>query len=192
MEQITLEINGKSVQAAKGATILQAAKAAGIKIPTLCDDDRLEPYGACRMCMVEIVKHGRPRLVASCLFPVQEGLSVQTESAKVTRIRKMIIELLWPSFQQFAQEYGVTKSRFHPGMTDCSLCGICVRYCAEVKKENALFFKGRGIDRQPELIDGAHDQCGQCRECFDLCSGGWVVGSRSSQADVSSPDTCGN
>ena len=73
MEQITLEINGKSVQAAKGATILQAAKAAGIKIPTLCDDDRLEPYGACRMCMVEIVKHGRPRLVASCLFPVQEG-----------------------------------------------------------------------------------------------------------------------
>lgn len=77
-------------------TILQAAKAAGIKIPTLCDDDRLEPYGACRMCMVEIVKHGRRRLVASCLFPVEEGLSAQTDSEKVTRIRKMIIELLWP------------------------------------------------------------------------------------------------
>ncbi len=179
MEQVTLEINGKSVQAPKGATILQAAKAAGIKIPTLCSDDKLEPYGACRMCMVEIVKHGRVRLVASCLFPVEEGLSVQTDSEKVMRIRKMIIELLWPAWQQYADEYGVTKSRFHPGMTDCSLCGLCVRYCAEVKKENALYFKGRGIDRRPELVDGAHDQCGQCRECFTLCSGGWIVASRS-------------
>ena len=69
MEQVTLEINGKSVQAPKGATILQAAKAAGIQIPTLCNDDKLEPYGACRMCMVEIEKRGRTRLVASCLFP---------------------------------------------------------------------------------------------------------------------------
>ncbi len=122
MEQVTLEINGKSVQAPKGSTILQAATLSGIKIPTLC---------------------------------------------------------LWPAWQQYAGEYGVTKSRFRPAMTDCSLCGLCVRYCAEVKKDNALYFKGRGIDRKPELIDGSHDQCGQCRECFALCSGGWVVASRS-------------
>ena len=79
---------------------------------------------------------------------MEEGLSVQTESEKVKRIRKMIIELLWPAWQQYADEYGVKKSRFQTGMTDCSLCGLCVRYCAEVKKENALYFKGRGIDRK--------------------------------------------
>jgi bidirectional [NiFe] hydrogenase diaphorase subunit len=179
MEQVTLEINGKSVQAQKGASILQAAKSAGITIPTLCDDERLEPYGSCRMCMVEIVRHGRVRLVASCLFPVEEGLSVQTDTPKVMKIRRMIVELLWPAWQQYAHEFGITKSRFHPGMTDCSLCGLCVRYCAEIKKENALYWKGRGIDRRPALLDGAHDRCAQCRECFSLCSGGWVIASRS-------------
>ena len=73
MAQVTLEINGKSVEAPQGATILQAAKSAGIQIPTLCDDERLEPYGACRMCMVEIQKRGRTRLVASCLYPCRGG-----------------------------------------------------------------------------------------------------------------------
>jgi NADH dehydrogenase/NADH:ubiquinone oxidoreductase subunit G len=178
MGQVTLEINGKSVEAAQGITILQAAKSAGVEIPTLCDDGRLEPYGACRMCMVEIEKKGRTRLVASCLYPVEEGLSVQTESAKVTKIRKMLVELLWPAGQQYAKKYGVTRSRFATGMADCSLCGLCVRYCAEVKKSNALYFKGRGIDRKPALVDGPHATCSSCGECFSLCSGGWVVASR--------------
>jgi NADH dehydrogenase/NADH:ubiquinone oxidoreductase subunit G len=178
MAQVKLEINGKSVEAPQGATILQAAKSAGIQIPTLCDDDRLEPYGACRMCMVEIQKRGRTRLVASCLYPVEEGLSVQTESEKVQRIRKMIIELLWPAGQKYARQYGVTRSRFSTGMVDCSLCGLCVRYCAEVKKANALYFKGRGIDRKPALVEGSPAPCNGCEECFSLCTGGWVVASR--------------
>ena len=178
MGQVTLEINGKSVQASQVITILQAAKSAGVEIPTLCDDGRLEPYGACRMCMVEVEKKGRTRLVASCLYPVEEGLSVQTESAKVTKIRKMLVELLWPAGQQYAKKYGVTRSRFATGMADCSLCGLCVRYCAEVKKSNALYFKGRGIDRKPALVDGPHSTCSSCGECFSLCSGGWVVASR--------------
>src|SRR5215469_279175 len=140
MSLVTIEINGKPVEAPQGATILQAAKSAGVPIPTLCDDERLEPYGACRMCMVEIQKRGRTRLVASCLYPVEEGLTVQTETDKVTRIRKMLIELMWPAGQKYARQYGVTHSRFAPGMADCSLCGLCVRYCAEVKKANVLFF----------------------------------------------------
>jgi len=177
MPQVTLEINGTSVQAPQGATILQAAKSAGIQIPTLCDDERLEPYGACRMCMVEIQKRGRTRLVASCLYPVEEGLTVQTESPKVQRVRKTIIELLWPAGQRYAKQYGVTGSRFNTGMVDCSLCGLCVRYCAEIKKSNVLYFKGRGIDRKPAMIEGS-TLCSSCGECFSLCSGGWVVASR--------------
>lgn len=158
--------------------MLQAAKAAGVDIPTLCDDERLEPYGACRMCMVEIEKRGRKRLVASCLYPVEEGLAVKTHTEKVNKIRKMLIELLWPAGQKYAREYGVTTSRFDTGMADCSLCGLCVRYCSEVKKTNALYFKGRGIDRKPALAEGSALSCASCGECFSLCTGGWVVASR--------------
>jgi bidirectional [NiFe] hydrogenase diaphorase subunit len=175
MQNITLQIDGKPVQAPHGATILQAAKTAGVAIPTLCNDNALEPYGACRMCMVEIEKNGRKKLVASCLYPVEEGLSVQTKTEKVTKIRRMIIELLWPAWQAYSHEYGVTESRFDPGMTDCTLCGLCARYCAEVKKANVLYFKGRGIDRQPALIEGSPLSCRSCGECFPLCSSGWVA-----------------
>jgi NADH dehydrogenase/NADH:ubiquinone oxidoreductase subunit G len=178
MENVTIQINGRPVQAPHGATILQAAKEAGIEIPTLCDDSRLEPYGACRMCMVEIERRGRTRLVASCLYPVEEGLSVRTETEKLTRIRRMIIELLWPSTQRFAKQYGVARSRFETGMTDCSQCGLCVRYCAEVRKANLLYFKGRGIDRKPALVTGSQLECSTCGECFSLCGSGWVVASR--------------
>jgi bidirectional [NiFe] hydrogenase diaphorase subunit len=176
MENVTLEIDGKSVTAPEGSTVLQAAKAAGINIPTLCHDDRLEEYGACRMCMVEIeTKSGRKRLVASCVYPAEEGLKVQTSTEKVNRIRRMIIELLWPAWQPYAKEYGVTSSRFTPGMTDCSLCGLCVRYCSEIKKANVLYYKGRGVDRRPALIEGAEMSCRACGECFNLCGSGWVA-----------------
>ena len=62
---------------------------------------------------------------------------------------------------------------------DCSLCGKCVRYCAEVAKKNAIFFKGRGIDRHPALVPGMGDECGACMQCFNLCTGGWLVRERS-------------
>jgi bidirectional [NiFe] hydrogenase diaphorase subunit len=175
MKDIQMEIDGKPVKAPAGATLLQAAKAAGAKIPTLCHNDGLEPYGACRMCMVEIQKSGRSRLVASCLYPAEEGLSVKTDTEKVRKIRKMLIELMWPAFQQYGKEYGVTSSRFHTGMTDCSQCGLCVRYCSEVKKANVLYFKGRGIDRKPAMVEDAPLSCSGCRECYNLCSSGWVV-----------------
>ncbi len=176
MEKVRLEIDGRTVEAAPGTTVLQAARSVGIEIPTLCDDDRLEPYGACRMCMVEIeTSWGRKRLVASCVYPVEEGLRVQTKTEKIIKIRKMIIELLWPSWQTYAEEYGVASSRFKTGITDCSLCGRCIRYCAEIKKENKIYFKGRGIERHPELIEGAELSCRACGECFTLCNSGWIA-----------------
>jgi predicted molibdopterin-dependent oxidoreductase YjgC len=87
----------------------------------------------------------------------------------------MIIELLWPSWQPYAEEYGVTSSRFKTGMTDCSLCGLCLRYCSEVKKQNKIYFKGRGIERKPALVEGAELSCRACGECFSLCGSGWIA-----------------
>ena len=172
-KMVKLEIDGREVEAAEGTTVLVAARSVGINIPTLCYNGRMEPYGACRMCMVEI--EGQKRPVASCVYPVKEGLKVLTDTEKVKKIRRMIIELLWPSWQAYSDEYGVTSSRFKTGMTDCSLCGLCVRYCVEIKKDNKLYFKGRGIERQPALVEGAELSCRSCQECFNLCGSGWVA-----------------
>ena len=172
-KKVKLEIDGRVVEAEEGTSVLAAARSVGINIPTLCYNGRMEPYGACRMCMVEV--EGQKRPVASCVFPVKEGLKVKTDTEKVRKIRKMIIELLWPSWQAYSEEYGVTSSRFKTGMTDCSLCGLCVRYCVEIKKENRLYFKGRGIERQPALVEGSELSCRSCGECFTLCGSGWVA-----------------
>jgi bidirectional [NiFe] hydrogenase diaphorase subunit len=174
MKSITMEIDGKKVTASEGTMVLQAAREAGIEIPTLCYNEQLKPSGVCRMCMVEIAKGKRRRLVASCCYPAEDGLVVATSTPKVQKIRRMIIELLWPAWGELGKQYGITKSRFVPQLTDCSLCGLCVRYCAEVAKKNALYFQGRGINRRPAFIPGMAD-CDSCRECFGLCTGGWIV-----------------
>jgi len=181
MKSIRLEIEGDIVKAEEGMTILQAARMAGIDIPTLCYDERLAPYGACRLCTVEITKDSRTRLVASCVYPVEEGLVVSTNSERVRKIRKMVLELLLPlaptgPLESLARKYGLEKSRFTAERTDCVLCGLCVRYCAEIKKANAIGFVGRGIDRDVACLpEVAPKVCNSCRECFALCPGGKVV-----------------
>jgi len=179
METIKLEIDGKQVETAKGTTILDAARKAGIDIPTLCHDDRLAPCGACRLCMVEIARNGRKRLVASCAYLAEEGLVVRTETEKITKIRRMILELLLPvastgPLETMAKRYGLEESRFE-GRDEpaCLLCGLCVRYCAEVKKKNVTCFIGRGIDREVVFLsDLSHTECPLCRECLPLCPSG--------------------
>jgi len=175
MNTIQMEIDGKKVEAKEGATILETARENGIHIPTLCYDKKLKPYGACRLCMVEISNGRKTRLVASCVYQVEDNLVVKTDTEKIRKIRKMIIELLWPSLPDLAKEYGVAKSRFSSEHTDCNLCGLCVRYCAEVKKLNAVYFKSRGIDREIALVPDLMNECVYCRECFDLCTGGRIV-----------------
>ena len=176
MEEIRLKIDGREVKARTGMTILEAAKSAGINIPTLCDHEKLEPYGACRICTVEIETHGRIRLVASCLYPVEANLVVHTGSAKVIRIRKMLLEMILANapeskvLQDLAQEYGVKKMRFQKEPSFCILCGLCVRYCAEIKKKNAVGFIGRGVSREINFIpDIAIKECPDCKECFSIC-----------------------
>ena len=181
MEKIKLEIDGKLVEATEGMTILQAARKAGIDIPTLCYNEQLTPYGGCRLCTVEIGGKGRTRLVASCIYPVEDKLVVKTESERVVKIRKMIIELLLPScptgpIEALAERYGVEKSRFTGENKSCVLCGLCVRYCSEVKKANAIGFIGRGVERDVAFLpEVAPKVCPSCRECFSLCPGGKVV-----------------
>jgi len=178
VKNITLTINEKKVKADDGMTILQAAQNAGIDIPTLCYHEKLAPYGACRLCMVELVKKNRTRLVASCAYPVEEGLVIKTNSERVNKIRRLIVEMLLPlsptgPLESIAQKYGIKKSRFPSDQANCILCGLCVRYCAEIKKENAVYFKGRGTDRQIEILP--FSPCLACSECYSICPGNLFI-----------------
>jgi bidirectional [NiFe] hydrogenase diaphorase subunit len=176
MSEIQLEIDGIEVKATEGTTVLEAAQSAEISIPTLCHHEKLEPFGGCRLCIVEVESRGWTKLVVSCVYPVEENLIVRTRSEKVDRIRKTILELLLahapdsPQLLELAQAYGADKDRFEKEASFCIHCGLCVRYCAEVKKKNALGFVGRGIRKEicfiPEI---AAKECNNCKECFPLC-----------------------
>ncbi|MFZ3373099.1 MAG: 2Fe-2S iron-sulfur cluster-binding protein, partial [Desulfitobacteriaceae bacterium] len=176
MSEIILQIDGREVVAREGMTVLEAAQKAGISIPTLCHHEKLEPYGGCRFCTVEAEVRGWTKLVASCLYPVEKDLVIRTRSEKVDRIRKMILELLLShapdafDLQELAVEYGANKDRFEKEPSFCIHCGLCVRYCAEVKKKDAIGFVDRGTRREISFIpEIASEECWNCKECFPLC-----------------------
>jgi NADH dehydrogenase/NADH:ubiquinone oxidoreductase subunit G len=176
MSDIRLEIDGQEVTATEGTTVLEAAQSLGIHIPTICHHEKLEPFGGCRLCIVEVESRGRTKLVVSCIYPVEQNIIVRTRSEKVDRIRKTIIELLMahapdaPKLLEYAKEYGADRNRFEKDPSFCIHCGLCVRYCAEVKGKNAIGFVDRGIRKEicfiPEI---AAVECNDCKECFPLC-----------------------
>jgi NADH dehydrogenase/NADH:ubiquinone oxidoreductase subunit G len=176
MSEILLQIDGKEVKAKAGMTVLEAARSAGISIPTLCYHEKLEPFGGCRLCIVELEQRGWTRLVVSCVYPVEKNLVVRTRSEKVDRIRKMIIELQMAhapdafDLQDLAKEYGANRNRFEKESSFCIHCGLCVRYCAEVKKKHAIGFVDRGIRKEISFVpEIAAKECWNCKECFPLC-----------------------
>lgn len=180
---LSLSINGLTVRALEGTTVLQAARGAGIDIPTLCEHEKLAGFGACRLCVVELVRGGRSRVVVSCLYPVEEGLEVQTESPKIRKHRKVLLELMsarWPWVpEELLERYSAQNNKFDDQATFCILCGLCVRWCAEQKKENVLGFVGRGTTRQVVLhSDQACKVCAECgggeMECLQVCPTGVI------------------
>lgn len=180
VKKLTLFIDDAPVQVEEGLTLLQAAKKAGINIPTLCYHEKLMPYGACRLCLVEIEKRGRTRIVASCAYPAEEGLKVFSESPKVKEIRKLLVELYLAMFpynneiKSLAKKYGLRGTRFKKENNYCILCGLCVRYCAEVKGDHAVGFVGRGINKKVTFVpDSAYfKHCVNCMKCMDICPTG--------------------
>jgi NADH dehydrogenase/NADH:ubiquinone oxidoreductase subunit G len=176
MSELKLQIDGREVTARSGATILEAAQSVGISIPTLCDHEKLEAHGGCRICSVEVDARGRTSVVAACLYPVEADLVVRTRTKKLDRIRKSLVEMMMahaPDSEQLlalAEEYGADRERFEKDASFCIHCGLCVRYCAEIKKKNAVGFIDRGPRKEicfiPEI---AAKECWECKECFPLC-----------------------
>ncbi|MGD8440255.1 MAG: 2Fe-2S iron-sulfur cluster-binding protein [Holophagae bacterium] len=171
-----LTINGIHVEVDRGSTLLEAAQFLGLPIPTLCHMEGLTPYGACRLCVVEIGTPPNSRLVTSCTYPAEDGLVVRTASARVVRARKMIVELMLAScpqsktIQDLASELGVRRQRFRQEHEDCILCGRCVRMCSEQMMAGAIGFTGRGTHRGLGTpFDRTSEVCRLCGGCMYVC-----------------------
>jgi len=179
----TLVIDGRELQVEEGTTLLQAAKRAGIRVPTLCHHPALSEYGACRLCLVEVKSAKRgPSLQASCAYPALDGLTVSTGTERVLRARRIVAELLLArcpdseAIRRIAAEQGVEASRFTPKHDDCIACGLCVRMCQERMGRAAIGFSGRGPRKKLEPPFGKHNPvCWACGACDHVCPVGKKV-----------------
>ncbi len=178
-----LIINGQSITTPPGSTVLQAIHAAGAHLPTLCYWEGLPPYGACRLCLVELIEPAR-QVIAACAYPVVDGLVIDTQGERAVAIRKMMLEFMLARcptskvIQALAAEAGVTSTRFLSDASSaelCVLCGLCVRVCRELVGAAAIGFIGRGNDR--EVAAPFHlqaDACIGCGACAAVCPTGAI------------------
>ncbi|MGQ9617824.1 MAG: 2Fe-2S iron-sulfur cluster-binding protein [Candidatus Aminicenantia bacterium] len=177
-----IRINDLGMVVQEGKTILEVAREKGIYIPTLCYNEALKPYGACRLCVVEVEENGRKNVVTSCTTPVKDGMRILTNSEKIWRTRKILIELLLArvpeskKLQELANYHGLEKSRFSLKDEDCILCGLCVRACDERVGRSAIGFMKRGTEREvgiPFEKEFSED-CVGCGACTYLCPTGAI------------------
>jgi NADH-quinone oxidoreductase subunit G len=202
---VNLTIDDKQVAVEKDATIYDAAKSAGIKIPILCHDKKLLPFGGCRMCLVE-VEQMKGRLIPSCTTPVTEGMIVRTSNDEIIKARKLVLELLLlkhpvdcPScdaggdcdLQNLTYEYGVNKNPLKDekfrweidyinplierDMNRCVHCGKCARICDEIVSFGAYTFINRGIDAKMGTAFDGPLDCEFCGSCVSVCPVGALL-----------------
>ncbi|UCG78041.1 MAG: (2Fe-2S)-binding protein [Nitrospirota bacterium] len=199
--KIPVIIDGQLVKVEKGTSVIKAAGIAGITIPTLCYHDALKPYGACRICMVEVIYQKQRRVVTACNFPTEAGMEVHTDTAKVREIRRMVIRLLLarcpdvPILKKLAQSMGIEDIKLkQKDEKECILCGLCVRFCDEVVGANAIGLSNRGIEREVttpfKVLSGTCIGCGSCTYicptgCIEMVVDGEKTGMRMEMGNIS-------
>ena len=184
----SLTINNTAIEVADGTKLLHAIEKAGIRVPTLCHHKALTPYGACRLCIVEVQVPGRPATVhASCSYPALDGITVLTHSERVMKARRIVAELLLARapaagpVQRVAAELGVRATRINKKNDDCIYCGLCVRMCEERMGRSAVGFSGRGPGKKLEPPFGKHNPaCWTCGACNFICPTGRHIASLTS------------
>jgi NADH dehydrogenase/NADH:ubiquinone oxidoreductase subunit G len=177
----TLAINGRRVEVDSDATILDAARVAGVEIPTLCQFDGLEPWGGCRLCVVEMSQANWDddwfKVVTACNHPVADGMTVVTDSQRVIETRRVVLDLLLarcpdtPLIQTIARKHGIEETSYtpNPEPTDCILCGLCTRVCDHIGV-SAISSINRGWGREiaPPFNQPPPD-CIGCLACAEIC-----------------------
>ncbi len=180
---VTVVADGRTLQAPEGTFLLETLRQAGIAIPTLCHHPAVEPVGACRLCLVEVVQEdGREDLVAACLYPVSDGLRVRTHTDRILAMRRSVLDLLLarcpdtPQVQRLAREHGLEQTSYARNLdpTDCVLCGLCARICEHLGF-SAISLVNRGTERAvaPPLNQAPPD-CVGCLACAEICPTGHI------------------
>src|SRR5512141_411027 len=195
---VKLTIDGRTVEAAPGTLVIDAAKRAGIEIPAFCYYEGLTLQAACRMCLVEVEK--MPKLMTACTLPVAEGMVVRTDTPQVHAARKYMLEFLLTNhpldcpvcdkggeceLQDMTFRYGVGESRYTDEKVHtpekqyspvvffdaprCILCYRCVRICNEGMGVGALGVVNRGVVSEIAPNKGDHLECDECGMCIDIC-----------------------
>ncbi len=207
MAEIHLKIDGVEVVVERGKTILEAAQSAGIRIPTLCHDRRLIPFGACRLCVVQ--QKGKSELLPACFTPAKEGMEIITHSPEILESRRLQLQFILLNhpmicprcekegeceLQRLVYEYGV-EEKLYPwerisfpvddrslllqrDSDKCILCGRCVRICDEVQGVGELSFSKRGIKTVIDTDFHRPLQCEFCGQCMDTCPVGAITSDR--------------
>jgi NADH-quinone oxidoreductase subunit G len=204
---LKLTIDGVEVEVEKGKTILEAAQSAGIRIPSLCHDRRLIPFGACRLCVVQ--QKGKSELLPSCFTPARNGMEITTQSPKISESRRLQLQLILLNhpmicprcekegecdLQNLIYEYGVEETRYpwepvtspaddrslllQRDSDKCILCGRCARICDEVQGVGELSFTRRGIKTAIDTDFHRPIQCEFCGQCMDTCPVGAITSDR--------------
>ncbi len=194
LKRVNLTINGKAVEADSDWTVLDAARSAGFHIPTLCNHEDLLPYGACRLCVVQI--EGMRGMPPSCLIKVEDGMVVQTDTEEVRAVRKVVAEMLLADhpddclycpknlnceLQRIAEDLGIRERRlrrltrdapidesnpfFVRDLNKCVLCGICVRTCEEITGIHAIDLVNRGYDTVVSPFMTDEIALSRCQSC---------------------------
>jgi bidirectional [NiFe] hydrogenase diaphorase subunit len=179
---VNITIDGRQIQAKEGSTVLQNAQAMNIDIPTLCFHKEISPFGACRLCSVEIKANGRWKLAASCQIEVAKGMEIKTGTDKVKESRKLAAALLYYKYpttqavRDMAIKLGVAVKEEKADVRDCILCGLCTRTCHEIVGVDALRFQDRGLGRAVDdpKIEFVTSNCIGCGSCAYVCPTGFV------------------
>ena len=167
METINVKINGVEYAVPKGSTVLEAAKAAKIDIPTLCYLKDINEIGACRLCLVEVSEGGRPfRLVTACVYPATEGMEILTNTPKINKSRKTNLELLLSNHDR--QCLSCVRS------TTCELQKLCLEYGVDEKKFSGTKNEYK-IDKSSPIIRD-NNKCILCRRCVAACKNVQEIG----------------
>ncbi|MBN1546552.1 MAG: (2Fe-2S)-binding protein [Syntrophaceae bacterium] len=179
---IRIHIDGRTVEAREGTSILAQAERLHIPIPTLCYHENLSSFGACRLCVVEVKRGKRWELTTSCSTEIGPDMTVRTDSPEIRRSRKAAAELLYFKYpgtrivRETAEKLGVKVEKSDQDSHDCILCGLCVRACQEIVEVNALRFEDRGPDHpgEPPRIGYSGDACICCGACAFVCPTGYI------------------
>ncbi len=175
----------RELEAEAGASLLRVLLDAGIDVPHLCYHESLSAYGACRLCLVEVVKGNKRTLTTSCNYPVRDGIEVHHDTDKVVRNRKMVLELTLakspgiPALLDLAEAHGLKQDEVRFPLdreNDCILCGLCERVCREAVGAEAITFSQRGDRKEIQTPFAIPTMaCIGCASCAHICPTGHIV-----------------